>query len=112
MRSDLKRLQRDTASGRTAAVAVTGQAGEVKSRNKKKILALVLVPLAIALVAAGWGLTRAGSAPGVQSVAGLPFVNATGSANSEFLSDRPTADVMKGLAQSTPPPVPDGRAAL
>src|SRR5260370_24963563 len=109
MRSDLKRLQRDTASGRTAAVAVTGQAGEVKSSNKKKILALVLVPLAIALVAAGWWLGLAGSAPGGQSVAGLPRVNSVGDANTGVPGASLTADVISGVAPATQPRVLAGR---
>src|SRR5258708_274803 len=109
LRTDLARLKRDTDSGRSASVSVnatadlqrsTGQAEPQYSsdsvlavglaKRHKKELILALAAIIVMVVAAGYWLHRAGSSyPGgsMDSVAVLPFANAGGDQDAEYLSD-------------------------
>jgi serine/threonine protein kinase/Tfp pilus assembly protein PilF len=98
--ADLKRLKRDTESARvTAAAAATGTL--LPSRNMKLRMGFlaaglsIAVVLALALLFSGQKIKEAT----MDSVAVLPFVNATGDPNSEYLSEGITQDLVSTLSQ-------------
>jgi non-specific serine/threonine protein kinase len=100
--ADLKRLKRDTESTRvTAAAATSGTASP--SRNMKLRMGLlaaglsIAVILALALLFSGQKIKEAT----MDSVAVLPFVNATGDPNAEYLSEGITQDLVSTLSQLT-----------
>ncbi len=98
MRGDLKRLQRDTASGKTAAVTAAEQTA-AHPKGKPKWLIPALSALVLLLAVGGWWLARGRGGNVVRSVAVLPFVNATGNPDGEYLSDGLTEDIINRLAQ-------------
>ena len=98
LRSDLKRLKRDTASGRTAAVSVADQPAAARATKKKWIIPAI-AGLLLLLAVGGWWWFRGRTGASVQSVAVLPFVNVTGNSDGEFLSDGLTEDIINRLAQ-------------
>ncbi|MGB4785980.1 MAG: protein kinase, partial [Candidatus Acidiferrum sp.] len=96
--ADLKRLKRDTDTSRvTAAAGVAAR----PARSMKLRMGLLAAGLSIAVVLAfvllfGVNRTKENS---IDSVAVLPFVNATGDANAEYLSEGITQSLINTLAQ-------------
>jgi serine/threonine protein kinase/Tfp pilus assembly protein PilF len=98
LRSDLKRLQRDTASGRTAAVSQAEQPAAPPATRSKWVIPTV-AGLLLLLAAGGWWWFRGRTDASVRSVAVMPFVNATGNPDGQYLSDGLTEDIINRLAQ-------------
>jgi serine/threonine protein kinase/Tfp pilus assembly protein PilF len=98
--ADLKRLKRDTESTRVTAAAATAGTPS-PSRNMKLRMGLlaaglsIAVVLALALLFSGQKIKEAIT----DSVAVLPFVNATGDPNAEYLSEGITQDLVSTLSQ-------------
>jgi serine/threonine protein kinase/Tfp pilus assembly protein PilF len=98
--ADLKRLKRDTASTRVTAAAATAGTPS-PSRNMKLRMGLlaaglsIAVVMALALLFSGQKIKEAT----MDSVAVLPFVNATGDPNAEYLSEGITQDLVSTLSQ-------------
>lgn len=97
MRADLKRLHRDTSSEKSA-MTVTEKPAR-KSTVKQKLIFPAITALLLLLAAGGWWWFRPHAGATVQSVAVLPFMNATGNPDGEFLSDGLTEDIINRLAQ-------------
>ena len=98
--ADLKRLKRDTESTRVTAAAATAGASP-PSRNMKLRMDLLAAGLSIAVVLA-LALLFSGQKikeTTMDSVAVLPFVNATGDPNAEYLSEGITQDLASTLSQ-------------
>jgi TolB-like protein/Tfp pilus assembly protein PilF len=99
--ADLKRLKRDTDTSRvTAATGAAGVAAR-PARNMKLRMGLLAAGLSIAVVMAFvflFGVNRSKENL-VDSVAVLPFVNATGDASAEYLSEGITQGLINTLAQ-------------
>jgi eukaryotic-like serine/threonine-protein kinase len=94
IRTDLQRLKRDTESGKTAA---SGVAMPRWSRPTILISAIALA-LVVALIAVGaFYFGGSGSSP-IKSVAVLPFSNAGGDPNAEYLSDGITEGIIDRLS--------------
>ncbi len=95
LRSQLKRIKRETESGKSAAQAVAS-ATAAKSVNKMPWIAgAATVAL---LVVLGGLYARKASANAIDSIAVMPFTNAGGNANTEYLSDGLTDSLIDGLA--------------
>jgi len=98
--ADLKRLKRDTESTRVTAAAATAGTSP-PSRNMKLRMGLLAAGLSIAVVLA-LALLFSGQKikeTTMDSVAVLPFVNATGDPNAEYLSEGITQDLASTLSQ-------------
>jgi serine/threonine protein kinase len=95
IRADLKRVKRDTESGRTVA---SGAATRRWSRRTILISAMAF-PFVVTLVALS--VFHFGSRPRsrINSVAVLPFANATGDPNTEYLSDGITEGIIDRLSE-------------
>src|SRR5713101_4886357 len=95
IRSDLKRLKRESESSRTVATAA---APPKRVRRRTLWIAAAGVAALLASIGAASIYLRRPSAQAIDSIAVLPFSNAGGSADTDYLSDGITESLIDSLA--------------
>ncbi len=100
LRADLKRLKRDTESARvTAAGGPTLRAGARPGWRRKMALAVSALALLALLGVAAWFYSLRGGREVIDSVAVLPFANASADPNMDYLSDGITESLISSISQ-------------
>ncbi len=95
LRADLKRLKRDTESGKSVARPASPE--RAHKRGKLWVLLAAFIT-AIGLAAVGAWYWRSGRTVQIDSIAVLPFTNGGGDANTDYLSDGITESLIGNLA--------------
>jgi serine/threonine protein kinase len=92
--ADLKRLKRQTESAR---VVTTGASPDEKFKSRKLWVAAACFAAIVLAVGGAW-YVRSGRTSEIDSIAVLPFTNAGGDANTDYLSDGITESLIDSLA--------------
>jgi TolB-like protein len=97
VRADLKRLKRETESGKSAATLPA--ATQKASARKYWVAATAVLLIFIAMAAVGiWYWRAKTSTSQIESIAVIPFANVGGNADTDFLSDGLTESLIASLA--------------
>jgi eukaryotic-like serine/threonine-protein kinase len=108
IRADLKRLKRDTESGKTAAT----DASSHKRLKRRGLWAIITACILAIGVAGGISFVRSGRTTHIDSIAVLPFTNVGGDANTDYLSDGITETLTDSLTHVSELKVKSRRSAF